>query len=353
MEEQNKKTILVTGASGYIASWIVKFLLEDGHTVHGTVRDLNKKEKTEHLFKIAENVKGELKLFEADLMVKGSFKQAMKNCEIVMHTASPFFISHIKDPVKDLIEPAKFGTANVLEQANEIESIKRIVLTSSVVAIYGDAADAKNVPNRTFTEEHWNISSSAEHQPYPYSKTVAEKEALKIAEAQNQWTLTTINPGFVLGPSLNKYNMGTSATFVKNLGDRTFKQGMPNMGGVQVDVRDVANAHILAGFNKNVSGRHITAGHNVKFIDLANILREKFGDVYPFPKKIVPKFLMWLLAPSLGYSRKYVSKNVGHSFNADNSYSIKDLGIKYRPLEETMIDHFQQILDDGLIEKKL
>jgi len=352
MESNNKKTILVTGASGYIASWIVKYLLEEGHTVHGTVRNLKKKEKTEHLEKLSNESNGELKLYEADLMKEGSFEEAMIGCDIVIHTASPFMISNIKDPVKELIEPAKLGTSNVLEQANKTESVKRIVLTSSVVAIYGDAIDGKNVPDNTFTEEHWNTTSSADHQPYPYSKTLAEKEAWKIANAQDRWVLTTINPGFVLGPSINKFNQGTSATFVKNLGDGTFKQGMPDMGGSQVDVRDVAKAHILVAFNEDASGRHITVGHNAKFIELAQILRNKFGNAYPFPKKVVPKFLMWLMAPKIGFSRKYVSKNVGHRFYADNSYSKKDLGIEYRPLEETLTDHFQQILDDGLIEAK-
>lgn len=352
METTDKKTILVTGASGYIASWIVKYLLEEGHTVHGTVRSLNKKEKTEHLQKISENAKGELKLFEADLMKEGSFAEAMKGCDIVMHTASPFIVGNITDPETELIQPAKLGTSNVLNEANNSETVKRVVLTSSVVAIYGDAIDGKHVPNNTFTEEHWNTTSSADHQPYPYSKTVAEKEAWKIADAQDKWVLTTINPGFVFGPSLNKNNQGTSATFIKNLGDGTFKQGMPDLGGVQVDVRDVAQAHILAGFNEKSSGRHITAGSNARFIELANILRDHFGDAYPFPNKVVPKFLIWLMAPRIGFSRKFVSKNVGHKFNADNSYSKEDLGLEYRPLEETLVDHFQQILDDGLIEKK-
>ena len=218
-----------------------------------------------------------------------------------------------------------------------------------MVAIYGDAVDGKNIPNKTFTEEHWNTTSSADHQPYAYSKTVAEKEAWKIAKNQDRWILTTINPGFVLGPALNKKNIGTSASFMKNMGDGTFKQGLPEMGGSQVDVRDVAKAHMLAAFNDNASGRHITVSHNSGFIELSEILRNKFGEKYPFPKKTIPKFLVWLIAPKIGFSRKYVSKNVGHTFFTDNSYSIKDLGIEYRPIQETITEHFQQIIDDGLL----
>ena len=347
----NNKPILVTGASGYIASWLVKYLLDEGRTVHGTVRSLENKDKIEHLQKMANNSKGKLKLYEADLMQDGSFEEAMKECEIVFHTASPFFISGIKDAEKELVVPAKRGTSNVLKQANKIESVKRIVLTSSVAAIYGDAVDSKKVPNKTFTEEHWNTTSSANHQPYAYSKSIAEKEAWKIAEKQDRWILTTINPGFVLGPALNKKNTGTSASFMKNMGDGSFKKGIPAMGNSTVDVRDVAKAHMLAAFNKKASGRHITVGHHASFIEIADILRNKFGDDYPFPKKVVPKFLVWLIAPKIGFSRKYVSKNVGHTLITDNSYSIKDLGIEYRPLEETITEHFQQIIDDGLLPK--
>ena len=86
------KTVLVTGATGYIASWIVKFLLEDGHIVHAAIRDKENKIKTKHLSEIASKSKGVLKFFESDLLKDGSYAKAMENCEIVFHTASPFIM---------------------------------------------------------------------------------------------------------------------------------------------------------------------------------------------------------------------------------------------------------------------
>ena len=56
--KKEPKTVLVTGATGYIASWIVKFLLEDGHTVHAAIRDKKNKTKTKHLSEIASKSKG-------------------------------------------------------------------------------------------------------------------------------------------------------------------------------------------------------------------------------------------------------------------------------------------------------
>ncbi|MEG2637652.1 MAG: GDP-mannose 4,6-dehydratase, partial [Acinetobacter sp.] len=76
--------ILVTGATGYIASWVIRKLLEQGYTVHATVRDLNKKQSFAHLEKIAQENSGTLKLFKANLLENGSFDEAMQGCEIVL-----------------------------------------------------------------------------------------------------------------------------------------------------------------------------------------------------------------------------------------------------------------------------
>lgn len=172
--------IVVTGGSGYIASWIVKYLLEDGKQVRATVRSLKDTSKIEHLIELKEKFKDKLSLFEADLMVEGSFDKSIEGVELVIHTASPFFVAGVKDAQKQLIDPALQGTKNVLESCNRISSVKRVVLTSSVASILGDNIDSLQVPNQTFTEEHWNTTSNLTHQPYAYSKTLAEKEAWEI-----------------------------------------------------------------------------------------------------------------------------------------------------------------------------
>jgi dihydroflavonol-4-reductase len=275
----------------------------------------------------------------------------MRDCELVIHTASPFFITGIRNSEEELIRPAKEGTRNVLEAAKRTPTVKRIVLTSSLAAIYGDTVDIKSVPGGVFTEKEWNITSSAEHHPYPYSKMIAEKEAWTIAKEQDQWDLVTINPGWILGPSLSKRKDSTSISAMIQFGDGTYKSGVPEMWYPIVDVRDVASAHIKAGFTPEASGRHIIASGQAKLLDVANILRKHFGDVYPFPRRQVPKFLFWLIAPKRGFTRKYVSRNVGHQIKIDNSYSKADLGMSYIPIEQTVKEHFQQILDDGLLQK--
>ena len=345
------KPVLVTGGSGYVASWIIKMLLEDGINVNATVRDPSSSQKVDHLVAMAKASAGQLKLFKSDLLDIGSFDEPMRGCELVIHTASPFFVTGIDNPEEELIRPAKDGTRNVLESAKRTPTVKRVVLTSSVVAIYGDNADITLAPAGIFTEKEWNTTSSAEHQPYPYSKTIAEKEAWTIAKEQDQWDLLTINPGWILGPSVSKRKDSMSIGTMIKFGNGTYKMGVPELWNGIVDVRDVAAAHIKAGYSPEASGRHIIVSGVATLLEFANILRKHFGDDYPFPRKQVPKFLFWLIAPMHGFTRKYASRNAGIQIKLDNSYSKTDLSMSYIPIEQTVKEHFQQLLDDGLLEK--
>ena len=344
------KPVMVTGGSGYLASWIIKMLLEEGIDVHATVRDPSNDQKVVHIKALAEGSSGQLKLFQADLLDTGSFDESMDGCELVIHTASPFIVTGIKAPEEQLIRPAREGTRNVLAAADRTPSVKRLVLTSSVVAVYGDNADIALAPGKVFTEREWNATSSAAHQPYAYSKTLAEKEAWAIAGEQDRWDLLTINPALILGPSVSKRRDSTSISAMIQLGDGTYETGVPELWTGIVDVRDVASAHIKAGYTPEASGRHIIASGEATLFDLAEILREHFGEGYPFPRRQVPKFLFWLIAPTLGFTRKYVSRNVGIRIEFDTSHGRADLGMSYIPIEQTMKEHFQQLLDDGLLD---
>lgn len=352
MKTINKtKPVMITGATGYVAGWIVKKLLDEGLTVHAPIRDPNKKEKLKYLDDLAKNSKGSIKYFKANLLEKGSYDEAMKGCELVIHTASPF-VTSVKDPQKDLIDPALNGTRNVLESVNRTESVKRVVLTSSCAAIYGDNIDIKDAPGQVLTEEIWNTTSSLEHQPYSYSKTLAEKEAWEINEKQDRWDLVVINPSFVLGPGINPTSTSESFNIIKQMGDGNFKTGVPEFFIGAVDVRDVAEAHFRAAFTPEARGRYITSANDSSFLEIGTILHEKFGDKFSFPKKTIPKFLVLLLGPLSGLKRKMLKRNVGYRFRADNSKIRKELSMKFRPLEESVIDFFQQMIDHDIVTPK-
>jgi nucleoside-diphosphate-sugar epimerase len=198
------KTILVTGGTGYIGSWVTKGLLEKGYTVRLTVRDKDKKEKYRPLQDIEKNTEGKLEIWEADLLKEGSFDKPAEGCLAIMHIASPFTF-RIKDPQKELIDPALKGTRNVVNAATKSTTVKKVVLTSSVAAVHGDNIDMKKLGITEFTEEYFNTSSSLNHQPYSYSKVLAEKEAWEIHKNQDKWKLIVINPSFVMGLHFQKH----------------------------------------------------------------------------------------------------------------------------------------------------
>ena len=345
--------VLVTGATGYVAGWLVKALLDAGATVHATVRDPGDAAKTAHLTNLAANAPGEIRYFKADLLEPGAFADAMQGCKVVFHTASPF-TSKISDPQKDLVDPALGGTRNVLEQANQTDSVERVVVTSSCAAIYGDNADLADAPGGVLTEEIWNTSSSLDHQAYSYSKTVAERAAWDIAEAQDRWRLVAVNPSFVLGPALQPRPTSESFTLIKGFGDGTFKTGAPRIGIGAVDVRDLALAHLRAGFLPNVHGRHIISGIDTDFLGLADALRERYGAHYPLPKGAIPKWLAWLVGPMINplTTRRYIARNVDIPWRADTTKSVQALGMSYRPLHETMQDMFAFMIDAGYFARR-
>lgn len=342
--------VLVTGATGYVAGQLIKSLLGLGLTVHAAVRDPDNAEKLKYLNLLAQELEGEIKYFKSDLLEQGSYFDAMQGCEVVFHTASPFTMS-VSDPENDLVRPAKQGTRNVLESVNKTPSVKRVVLTSSCAAIYGDNIDVNNTPNGKFTEQVWNTSSTLEHNPYSFSKTVAEREAWDMAKQQSHWQLVVINPSLVIGPGINPYATSESFNIIKQMGNGTMKAGAPRWGMGVVDVRDLAIAHVKAAFLPEAEGRHIISAHSTNFVEMAKVLLPQFGDKYPLPKKALPKWMVWLFGPMMDKSmtRKLISNNVNIDFVADNSKGIEKLGMSYRPLKESMMDFFQQMIDNKQI----
>jgi dihydroflavonol-4-reductase len=224
-----------------------------------------------------------------------------------------------------------------------------VVLTSSVAAIYGDTIDSKNVPDGIFDESVWNTSSTPTQSEYSYSKTVAEKEAWKICGEQNRWDLVVINPSLVLGPALNPHSDFESKKFMLQMGNGDLKSGVPDIKLGIVDVRNVGEAHLNAGYNPDASGRYIISSDSMDFLTIGKHLLEEFGNKYPIPKRVAPKFLVWLIAPMIGIKRNFVSRNVGYAVHFNNTKSKKELAIDYIPVKDTVIDFFQQFIDEKLI----
>lgn len=346
----NDAPVLVTGATGYVAGWLVNKLLGAGHTVHAAVRDPGNAAKRAHLDAMADDAPGHIRYFQADLLTPGAYDTAMQDCELVFHTASPFTTS-VKDPQTELVDPALRGTRNVLESANRTESVKRVVITSSCAAIYGDNVDVQDAPNGTLTENQWNTTSSLEHNPYPYSKTVAERAAWDMADEQSRWQLVVVNPSLVIGPGTAPNATSESFDIMKALAGGTMRAGAPLVGMGTIDVRDLAVAHYHAGFTPEAEGRYIVSATDTTLLEMSQELADKYGR-YPLPKRQIPTWLAWLAGPLTGYPRAFISRNFGYRFHCDNSKAKRELGLEYRSLKTSLEDFLQHMIDSGQIKAR-
>ncbi|XP_057531204.1 phenylacetaldehyde reductase-like [Amaranthus tricolor] len=264
------KRVCVTGASGYIASWLVKLLLQRGYTVQASVRDPNDGRKVGHLHSL-DGAKERLHLFPANLLEEGSFDAVVEGCEGVFHTASPFYIDPT-DPEAELLEPAVKGTLNVLNSCAKFPSIKRVVLTSSLAAV---VCNEKPLSPDVVVDETWFSDPDFcknFKMWYEASKTLAEEAAWKFAKEKGI-DLVTINPGMVIGPLLQP-TLNTSAASIASLfsGSEIY----PNMSFGYVNVKDVATAHILAFEVPSANGRYCLVDIVVHFSEIVKILRELF-----------------------------------------------------------------------------
>lgn len=330
--------VAVTGAGGFVASHVVRELLARGATVHATARD---PQKLAHLGALPG---GTLRTYRADLLDRDALAAAFEGCGTVIHTASPFAI-RVRDVERDLVEPAREGTRNVL--ASLPGSVRRVVLTSSVAAVYGDTRECTERGGR-LDESHWNTTSTPTHEPYAYSKTVAERLAWEIAGKQDRWRLVTINPSFVMGPSLSPRVDGTSVDTFLRLVDGRLRSGVWQEIYGWVDVREVAFAHVEAAVRPDAEGRHIVSAETLGFWDVIPWLREDVPGA-KLPLMRVPRWLGLAMGPLNGFSMRHVRDSVEWPLAFDHTRSRERLGVVYRPVRETLRDMAAQLRRDGLL----
>jgi len=321
----------------------VQQLLERGYAVRTTVRSLGNSSKVAPLRQMQARYPQMLELFEADLLQPGSFGAAMEGCRVVFHVASPFLMpERIRDERKDLLEPAVQGTRNIIASVNAAPSVERLVLTSTVGAIFGDYIDVMSMKNQTLTEEYFNTTSTLENNPYHYAKTVAEHEAWSAVREQDRWSMVVVNPGLVLGPSFTPSSDSGSLFLMDELMRGYFFYGAPDFSFTIVDVRDVAAAHINAAENESASGRYILAHPEMySFSQISNIIRDRHPRKYLLPRHTVPDRAVRILGPRFGLTQEYITRHLGIRFAVDNHRSIDELAVSYRDVRETILDHYE------------
>jgi nucleoside-diphosphate-sugar epimerase len=336
-------TVLVTGGSGFVGSHLVRRLLERGYRVRTTVRGLANTAKVRPLRDMQAEFPGQLELFEADLLTEGSFDRAMRGCRVVFHVASPFLMPEkIKDGRRDMVDPALLGTRNVLAGLERTLTVERLVFTSTVGAIFGDYADVLDMDDEVLTEKYFNTTSTVENNPYHYAKTVAEREAWAAQAAQDRWRMVSVNPGLILGPSLTPASDSGSLFLLEELFKGYFFYGAPDFSFTTADVREVADAHIAAAENPDAKGRYIVAAQTMtSFHDMSRIIRTRYPRSLRLPRTALPHWPVRVLGPAFGLTQDYIRGHLGIRFRVDNSRSVHELGISYRPIEQTVLDHYE------------
>ena len=285
------KTVVVTGITGYIGAHTAIQLLEQGYHVIGTMRDLGRESHIRTLIASHTERAAHLSFRQADLTDDvATWSAALREADAVIHVASPLPRVMPTDP-DELIVPAKQGVLSVL-QAASAAGAKRVVLTSSTVAIMYGVAKKK-----TFTEHDWtDPDNRLDTTPYIRSKTIAERAAWEFMKTErNGLELVVINPGLVLGPVLDPNDYGTSAALVLKMLDGSLP-ALPRTGYSLVDVRSVADMHVRALETPEAAGeRFICANTYMTLREIADVLRRH----YPhrrLPKATLPNWTVRLLA---------------------------------------------------------
>lgn len=332
--------VLVTGASGYIAKYVVHSLLNDDYKVIGTVKT---EEQAKHLFKFHKSDPGLSYETVPDLVPAGAFDKVFQKrsgeIDIVLHMALP-------DPAlsdnyaKNLVKPTVAGTWNILEAIRKygFDTVKRVVITSSALTIVNPFHD---YGSRTkFTERDWNpitMNDIGKDMLLAYSagRKYAESEAWNFLKHNEvKFKLTTILPTCVFGPQVSdefaKKGLPVPNDVIQSLVHSSpGKELNPDVRMQFVDVRDVARAHLLA-FQKEEAANQRLALSSGKFTsqEVVDILNNDFD----------------LLEGKITKGPKPGNHEHNLPVEVDSSHTDKILQIKYKGLEESVFDTASQIL---------
>lgn len=339
--------MLVTGGSGFIGSHAIIKLLEAGHTVRTTVRNLNRESELRAMLKVGGVDAGDkLTFFAADLEKDAGWAEAVRGCEFVLHVASPLPASFPKHE-DELIVPAREGTLRVLRAARDA-GVKRVVLTSSFAAI-GYGRLEQTAP---FTEKDWTDPNAKDVAPYPKSKTLAERAAWDfMAKEGGALELTTVNPVAVFGPVLAP-DYSASIQIIQRLMDGALP-GAPQLYFGVVDVRDVADLHVIAMTHPAAKGERFlaVAGEFMSMRQIALVLKARMGAAAKkVPTLQVPNFVVRLAAlrdPAI----KSILPELGKKKTATNEKARRLLAWSPRSNEVAIVATAESLIRLGLLKK--
>ena len=340
---------MITGANGYLASHIVKQLLEKGYNVNACVRNAENKSSVNHLLKLSSSSSpsGKLHLFStgdmSDTNLYGRYEKPLANCDAVFHAATPLspkFKGQF-DGMRDMLNPGMEGTKELLETISKspttCSSIQCFVLTSSMSA----AAPVPEPPIKD--ESHWSDDDAqlARGNFYGCLKTRQEKlcqqwseQAVREGKLAPNFRYCAINPTMIVGPPLlddedcdDNYTpsgtMGSLYRAIKPSDDQDLigqavkgvKRKARNDSMSYIDVQDCAAMHVAAMENTNASGRYFSLVESWHWNEILSTLKELYPSI------------------SLDEHYKYEGEDIIRptQFNNDR---MNSLGVKVKSIEE-------------------
>lgn len=324
--------VLLTGISGFVGQHCAAELLKAGYSVRGSLRSSSKGDAIRKAFEEAGVPTEALTFCVLDLLEDEGWEEAMKDCSYMLHVASPYQTREPKDP-NEYIRPAVEGSMRALKAAQKA-GVKKVVITSSLVAMLGDADRSLAIDPTT-----WTNPGSRHASAYMKSKVLAEKRAwayINGLEEENAMQLTTIHPGPIFGPTYTGEMSGASLSMTKDL--ITGRMPMLPKAAINMsDVRDVAQIHVQALKNDQASGKRLIVATErpYEFIELAQIL--KSNGYKKVSTKEAPIGLMKFMGLFVA-DIKGMLPFVGKTYSASIEETMQLLGWTPRSIEETIMD---------------
>lgn len=337
------ETVCVTGASGYLGSHVVAELLSRSYRVIATVRNETGQGADYLRQMMSRGYSGDLRIVEADFTQPGSYDDAFSESDHVILTAANTtlgFTSKSRDSEAN-VDDNIVGTKNIIESIDRCHSIKRVIYSSSMAAVFRSDVKADHV----YDENDWNTDEREGSDPYYYSKTKAE-EMLVAAYGQSEDgskpVLIRFNPSIIMGPFGVCSHQNTSISILRNLLESR-ASGCPRLYYSIVDVRDVAGVYVDALKNNSAHGRYLMPGVSISLLGISEIISKYFPE-YKMPKRELKDVLVYALsANNPALTKEFLDRFLGVEYRFNDEKLRRDFGISYIPLEKTIRDSVNSI----------
>lgn len=344
--------VAVTGASGYIGSWVVRDLLGEGYRVRACVRDQTRPEKVDHLLDLADGRRGTIEIHEGDLWKRGSYDRPFADCAAVIHVAAP--LGYNGENPQETYDGCFVQTEHVLEAILKAGTVQRVVYTSSFAAVTYPCPGGYVFTERDWADrdtEAYGGAWSTDNTPanrgiaYKMAKLGSERQLYEAAERDGGFEAMSILPTYVIGPVMcaNHDQRESFQYWIKRMaqGDQYGKVPSGRMQWTICDVRDVARSHrlCLESVRAGNGSRYIIAPVGTDGILFTWQLQERMAALMPYLKRV-------------GGEEMVAGKPAKPTHDGQRAFgllAVEELGLVPRPVDDTIRETVNSYYRIGLL----